>query len=154
MSERPIIFSGPMVRAILEGRKTQTRRLRGKYEVGDVLWVRETWGDHSSSDGHSKIVYRADFATAVFVCWRWKSPLHLRRADSRIDLEVVSVRRERLQDTSEADARAEGCVDRAAFECIWNGLNAKRSPWGDNPEVVVVEFKVIKPVGRKYPLAV
>ncbi|HEJ3040974.1 TPA: hypothetical protein SL281_004268, partial [Pseudomonas aeruginosa] len=73
MKERPILFTGPMVRAILEGRKTVTRRVvkpqpdflgsmvdpntpfktldAGLHaritcpygEPGDQLWVRETW---------------------------------------------------------------------------------------------------------------
>ena len=147
MKERPILFSGPMVRAILDGRKTQTRRpvkmpksvnpvalgsmmqraselgpLPGSAfgEPGDRLWVRETFDldqpAFPDESDKSRVLYRADHDPQHWGYFRWRPSIHMPRWASRIDLEVVSVRVERLQSISEDDARAEG-VERTCVMC-------------------------------------
>ncbi len=136
MRERPILFSAPMVRAILNGTKTQTRRVvkikspksvsLHDYSVdgvrvgpcpygqpGDRLWVRETWahGTHAMAaerDGDGPFVYAATDREDRRLGDRWRPSIHMPRAASRITLEITGVRVERLQDISDNDALAEG----------------------------------------------
>lgn len=134
MTIRPIIFSAEMVRALLEGRKTQTRRLATSYlrkcEAGDLLYVREHWrvGKHWDDTPpraihpviieHGEIVYIAD-ATANELRGKHRQGMHMPRWASRLTLRVTDVRTEGVSSISEHDAEAEGA--RAAFT----------TPWGD-----------------------
>ena len=232
MKERPILFSAPMVRAILSGVKTQTRRVYkpkpgfpfqdGEItpttqdswmewgpcpygEHGDRLWVKETWNYQGWSsvweNGGRRpydelfVKYRADdvertihrkpddnhglpkqrarrqgedeeaYNDYLTQFWRkWTPSIFMPRDVSRITLEIVSVRVERLQDISEGDAVAEGCEmgddgfpalqpnprgghdgwDSAAdwYAWLWESINGAGS-WDANPWVWVVEFKRI-----------
>jgi hypothetical protein len=192
MKERPILFQGAMVRALLDGSKTQTRRIakpRRKPSLldgwtdgyvldpgnsdwlmadnpygqpGDRLWVRETFADIGI--GAPNYIHQADAnEVARSLVRRWKPSIHMPRAASRIMLEVVSVRIERLREISEPDARAEGIVDggcvccgepepcgcpkpspdaRDAYVRLWESINGASS-WNANPWVWVVEFRRI-----------
>ena len=166
--ERPILFTGEMVRAILDGRKSQTRRviksqptrgfnsvsregeywvfhsdkdnhyhIKAKYEVGDRLWVRETW--RCTGGGSLRnIIYKAEGDTAMSYCgvddgrtgilhvpephwaeWdrlvyktdrgcNWRSPIHMYKWAARIWLEITRVSVERVQDIKRGDVLAEG----------------------------------------------
>lgn len=171
MKERPIIFSSPMIRAILEGRKTQTRRIikpqpdrnglwpRGSApgassydcpcgQSGDRLWVREAF---VSMNGY--VFYRADALPGREHIMKYQSPIHMPRWASRITLEITKIRVERVQDISEADAIAEGCEQpsgvptgphfmRQVFRGVWDSIHGPCS-WGENPWVWVLEFKRI-----------
>ena len=227
--ERGILFSGPMVRSLREGRKSQTRRVVKRqppddvgvcgasfdaadrkwawhdddgnaglvtaveprftcpYGVpGDRLWVRETWRPEFDGRDHY-IQYRAGGTLQPddrslqneIAClvrsdgtdnWQgpramdgdslaWRPSLFMPQWMSRVLLEVVSVRVERVQGISEADAIAEGLDHMppsmfsppgggswmphdAAFELLWDSINAGRGyAWKDNPWVWVVGFK-------------
>lgn len=200
MSAKPILFSGPMVRALLEGRKTQTRRvlkpqphaglrhsvfvpsgvedghgreIKVRYQPGDVLWVRETWAVAACSDGLAPanlsprfhqldggVWYPADDTVpAASVSKRGKTrvSIHMPRWASRLTLEVKSVKVERLQDISEADAVREGCTFEAlkrgdvpagadpkhSFLQLWDSINGAGA-WSVNPWVVALTFTVCK----------
>lgn len=221
MKQRPILFSGPMVRAILEGKKTQTRRVvrpqpvlkpcadekvghawhwkKGRREAiwwekiatpismlqhcpyggpGDRLWVRETWQTSRQYDDtkpseipeDSSLWYAADWTSIRRLGQKpgkTRPSIFMPRWASRLMLEVVEARAERLQDISEDDARAEGVSPdgyikarpvtyhegefqhtafRDTFRGLWDSINAKRGfGWDVNPWIWVVSFKKNSP---------
>lgn len=214
--ERPILFSGAMVLAILEGRKTQTRRLikmrdgslcddadipvndgfRASYVMdysktfpqwrqldcpkgkpGDLLWVHETWQAQTQSGKWWHEVKRED---RPLLNWAWTNPvrpayeaipprwlpsIHMPREASRIMLEIVSIRVQKLQEISEEDAIAEGVERQGDFVVIspeakrillkgnlaidryarlWDSIhNYGGIGWEHDPWVWVIEFKVV-----------
>ena len=236
--ERPILFNGDMVRAILDGRKTQTRRklacssrysdwqyacktldrddLRGflpgadensfllqKTEgpivdrewqpvscpignVGEVLYIRETWAVGKCADSlkpselcpktwlqeNNGLWYFADRTSPINpISPRGKTrvSIHMPKWAARIKIEITDIRLERLQDISEADAKAEGIKSHQedaaffydymkssdlrkewfmdpvkSFESLWNSVNSVCS-WDFNPWVWVIEFERVAP---------
>ena len=124
----PALFSGAMIRAIRRevAPKTMTRRTSDKWakaRPGDVLWTRETWGPCAGG-----IVYRADDVGGTVRSpdgGKWRPSIFMPSWASRNDLEIVSIRRERVQDISDADIAAEG-VDAEAVEALWNAATRKR----------------------------
>jgi hypothetical protein len=165
MKERPILFSGEMVRAIQAGRKSQTRRIVNGDVVegatakgcpygttGDRLWVRETF-----ATGYGGIFYRAsegDNCKSISgAIVPWKPSIFMPRKLSRLTLEIMAVRVERLQDISEFDAIAEGVLPcghdsfhtdqhSCSYKTLWESINGHES-WKSNPWVWVVTFKQV-----------
>lgn len=136
MNEHPILFSTEMVRAILDGRKTMTRRIIKRGVVGrmmsgdQILWpyiydkqgksvaVPCPYGQPGDLlwvreawklSPRGNALYRADPALGPDSYEKgWRPSIHMPRWASRINLEVTGVRVERVQDISEDDAIAEG----------------------------------------------
>ena len=154
MTDHPIIFSGAMVRALLAGEKTQTRRLATsplrRVEIGDRLYVRESWSgifwNPENIDGPARELWatpKAERTTALcsgafykmtedakpagqrFVPeGQWVPSIHMPRWASRITLTVMSVNVAPLMPISEADARAEGLIAYRAEELPGHHVDA------------------------------
>jgi hypothetical protein len=167
-----------MVVALLEGRKTQTRRLASsplaRVEIGDLLYVRESiW--QSTADPtpdmppptkwSDEVEYMATGRDPLGAYWKSRPSIHMPRRFSRVTLEVVDKRFQRLGEISDEDAVAEGlrfCHGSAkygryytvsdneiakpakqTFFNLWDSLHDKEGERArDNPEIVALTFKV------------
>ena len=148
---------------ILSGQKTQTRRVvkpgEGMYEAslaltaaGNVKWaVGKTyavvpkrglpgvwWSDlYLGSVSHPLVIEKPDAATQAYRIETGWRPLRIR---------ILAIRQGRLQDITEADAKAEGVADVAAYRELWESINGKTpgARWDANPTVFVLEFELVR----------
>lgn len=164
MSVKPILFNTEMVRAILDGRKSCTRRIikgfipkdaqfgytaftppgsiscRGvfenegygekffklPYQIGDILYVRETWHKYTKRVGEGESChlaefygYKASIANSEDANEPWRPSIHMPKEAARIFLRVTNVRVERLQDITE-----DGCIAEGIYTSNCRGCNA------------------------------
>ena len=182
----PVGNPGPYLKAPCPTAGT-VHRVYPRVQVGDVLWCRETWrpvmeswasfveyraggtrGEHGDRfEGLNKIALRFPGARKDVHSEHWHPSIHMPRWASRLTLEVTGVRVERLQDISEADARAEGIPTNEAGEFLaperlapWRFTTARDAfavwwdefygvgmvdSWEASPWVCAVTFKVVTP---------
>ncbi len=155
MTDRPIIFSAPMVRALLDGRKTMTRRLAWrrtalliepdvetwaptpwqKVQPGDRLWVRENWYAARGFDDVKPRDMGRDWKICPAVDWNYadwgikgklRPAIHMPRWASRLTLVVTAAKIERLQDISAANAEAEGVFRHVAAHSLDKVFRSQR----------------------------
>lgn len=139
------------------------------YAVGDRLWVKETWRASYGLDWHDEALGRAPKPSDIPVGsvleyladgerelgGKIRPSLFMPRWASRLTLLVTEVRVERLNDISEADARAEGVypicdhgvgnqhLHSIAFQQLWCSLHGEGA-WIANPWICAVSFRCIQ----------
>ena len=129
-----------------------------RYKIGDILYVRETWGETTLFDV-TDFEYKAGYEKKPMYVDKWKSPATMPKEAARIFLRVTAVRIERLQDISDDDAIAEGADYKATYDTEgepscwlidpWESFSdlwcyGGVYSWDKNPWVWVYEFEKLE----------
>lgn len=205
IKELPILFQTEMVKATLERRKIQTRRMKGldvinvspgdwrivdtylkqlapgqddydlryifangktgqRIEIsspygrpGDRLWVRETWLPDPPRDFDGAVMFDGTFPHPLHLIpteyqkpqyciykapWegaalKYHPAIHMPRWASRITLDIVTIKIERLQNIKEHEAKAEGASRRwRPGDPLFKEAEALTGPYNFKPAII------------------
>jgi len=135
--------------------KTHTDAIyfKAPYQVGDILYVRETFANNSSGTGWP-YDYKASPKQWEFNEHRWHPSIHMPKKAARLFLKVTDVRVEMIMATTAGDCVKEGIklnyqitdIQSAdeyihEFRQLWDSIY---NNWNDNPWVWVIEFEKIE----------
>jgi len=155
MRELPILFRPEMVRKIISGYKTETRRRRSTHlaalRPGDRLWVREPWRPFKRitdcicdepckcpKDGTP--IFAANFED-YNDRGPWKPSIFMPRSICRLWLCIEDIFEESLSEFKDADAVAEGFDSMSEFFAYWDSLGNERVG-----NVLVIRFTPTTPL--------
>lgn len=138
MKERPILFTGDNVRAILEGRKTQTRRVIVPQPAAH--WMNDKNLDWSK--------YYVNGKKMLWI----QHPDHAKRPSGKQELECPYGKpgdrlwvREAIHVLTTETEGVHRCDPRVHFRNLWDSINSKRAKgkyaWAKNPWVWVIAFR-------------
>lgn len=143
-----ILFKLEMIRAIIDGRKTQTRRIhkdmrKPRYNVGEVVYIGESYCLPGACV--APIRYRADEYDGCKCCDlpRWQNAMFMPEKYARVFLKITGVKKQLFSKVTEVEARAEGFENSATFFGYFLRIN-KYPIVPPDMEVWAYTFEVVK----------
>ena len=134
--------------------------IKPKYNVGEIVYLKEPYYKDSNDDIHYKFGYPENQKEMDKHNLKWQNKLFMPESAARYFIKVTAVRAERLQDISEGDCLKEGVElynnydgtyggwgapmsHKEAYAALINKINGKGT-WENNPFVWVYDFDLIK----------
>lgn len=100
---RGICFKESMFNAVINGRKTVTRRMADRYKVGEILYLKEPYFVNENGS----IDYKFDNKVKHE---KWENKLFMPERYARHFIRIIDKRQEKLQEITEEECFKEGIV--------------------------------------------